>query len=83
MNILDTGTISVPDVHPVFGGAVEDLGERSHRWAPDIEMLTSDRVIWAYQFGPAFTLYAHAITSSDKKWRKNITKMAKRYQFFG
>lgn len=83
MNILMTGIINVPDLHPVFGGAIEDFGERSHRWAPDIETLTSDRVIWAYQFDAERTLYHHAISSSDKKWRKNITKMAKRCQFFG
>lgn len=83
MNILMTGKINVPDIHPIFGGAIEDLGEKAHWWAPDIETLTSDRVIWAYQFGPEFTLYAHAITSTDKRWKKNIVKMAKRCQFFG
>ena len=85
MYILSPGdTIRFPDQHPaLFPYGLLDFGARAHRWAPDIETLTDDRVIFAYEFPAEKTLYMHAITSDDKAWRKNITKMAKRITVFG
>jgi len=70
MNILMPGMIRVPD-----SGRAD---ERFRHWAGDIETLTSDRVIWAYQFGAESSLHHHAVASRDKAWKKGITKLAKR-----
>jgi hypothetical protein len=84
VNILMPGNIVFPDQHPaLFPHGLLEFGERSHRWARDIEMLIDDRVIFAYEFTAQQTLFIHAVTSDDKAWRKNITKMVKRCAFFG
>ena len=79
MNILRGFIIAVPDKHPaLFEYGHPRLGEMSHRWAPEIELLTPDRVIWAYDFDAEWALYTHATFSKHKAWKKNLRKMAKR-----
>lgn len=79
MHILRGFIIAVPDKHPaLFEYGLPDLGEKAHRWAPEIELLTNDRVIWAYDFDAEWTLYAHATVTRDKRWKKGLQKMGKR-----
>ena len=77
------GGASVPDRHPaLFEHGYLRLGEMAHRWAPEIELFTDDRVIWAYDFDDQWSLYIHAIFSNDPAWKKNTQKMAKRLGYF-
>jgi len=81
LNILSGFAIAVPDRPPaLFEYGHPKLGEMAHRWAPEIELLTPDRVIWAYDFDAEWALYAHATFSSDKRWKKGLNKMTKRYR---
>ena len=82
--MLSAGLVGVPDRHPaIFEYGLFDLGSTAHRWAPEIELLTDDRVIWAYDFDDQWALYIHASFSNDKAWHKGRNKMAKRLGYFG
>lgn len=79
MNLLSAQSIAIPDRHPaLFEYGHPKLGSMAHRWVPEIELLTSDRVIWAYDFDDQWALYSYATFTSDKRWKKGLQKMAKR-----
>lgn len=79
MNILSGFIIAIPDRHPaLFEYGLPQLGSMAHRWAPEIELLTPDRVIWAYDFDPQWALFVHGSFSKDKRWKKGLQKMGKR-----
>lgn len=77
--LLKTPMIGVPDLHPaLFEYGLYDLGSKAHRWAPMIEELVDDRVIWASEFDAEWVLLNHAKISTDKRWKKNVSRLDKR-----
>lgn len=76
---LATRIVVVPDQHPaLFEHGIEGLGSMLHRWAPMIEELVDDRVIWAYEFSAEHHLVFHAVTTPSKKWKKGRRKVEDR-----
>lgn len=77
--LLHLPGIVVPDRHPaLFEHGSEDLGSRAHRWAPMIEELVDDRVIWATEFTDEYRLFIHAKFWGGKKWKKALRKLDER-----